>query len=368
MSRCDRCHRCNDLISINWDRYQIISNVHDAWAFLHSEFTKIIDKHAPFKTIKIKGSHLPWISADLISTFKLRDKAWAVYRRTRDPADWEQYRLLRNKSKILTRNFKSNYYNESLTNDYKNTKQFWKKIKTLTNAPDKTAHHTQLKVNDTILHNPLLVAQAFNQHFSSVCTPTADPYVINNTPPCHSTFSFRRITPVEVLTTINNLKVCSGPGLDGVEAKFLKLAQHILMYPLCDLFNLSLSTHDIPSIWKWSRITPLYKAGNQLDPNNYRPISIICSIAKVFEKLVYNQLSNYLSRHNILSPAQSGFHPNHSTTTALLKLTNDIHSASANRKLTGAIFIDLTKAFDLVDHYLLLDKLYSIGISRNALL
>ena len=227
----------NDLISINWDRYQIISNVHDAWAFLHSEFTKMIDKHAPFKTIKVKGSHLPWISSDLISTFKLRDKAWAVYRRTRDPADWEKYRLLRNKSKILTRNSKSNYYNESLTNDYKNTKQFWKKIKTLTNAPDKTAHHTQLKVNDTILHNPLLVAQAFNQHFSSVCTPTADPYVIKNTPPCHSTFSFRRITPVEVLNTINNLKVCSGPGLDGVEAKFLKLAQHILMYPLCDLFN-----------------------------------------------------------------------------------------------------------------------------------
>ena len=361
----------NDLISVNWDRFQILSNVHDAWTFLHTELTNIIDKHAPFKTIKVKGRHLPWITSELISTFRQRDKAWAVYRRTRDPADWEKYRLLRNKSKIMTRNSKSNYYSTSLTQDSKNPKQFWKKIKTFTNTSDKSAQYNQLKVNDTILHNPLLVAQAFNQHFSSVCAPTMqDPYVVSDsTPPCHhSRFSFRRITPVEVLNVIKDLKACSGPGLDGVESKFLKLAQHILMYPLCDLFNLSLSTHDIPSIWKWSRITPLHKAGNELDPNNYRPISIICSIAKVFEKLIYNQLSNYLSKHNILSPFQSGFRSNHSTTTALLKLTNDIYSSSGNSELTGAIFIDLTKAFDLVDHYLLLDKLYSIGMSRNSLL
>ena len=110
------------------------------------------------------------------------------------------------------------------------------------------------------------------------------------------------------------------------------------------------------------------KCSFHLSTNNYRPISIICSIAKVFEKLIYNQLSSYLNRNNILSPYQSGFRSNHSTSTALLKLTNDIFCASNDSKLTGAIFIDLTKAFDLVDHYLLLDKLYSIGLSRNALL
>lgn len=196
-----------------------------------------------------------------------------------------------------------------------------------------------------------------------------DPYVIFNNPPsCHSSFSFTKILPLDVLKAITDLKACSSPGLDGIECKFLKLAPHVLMYPLSDLFNLSLSTYEIPAIWKHSQIIPLHKAGNSLDPNNYRPISIICSIAKIFEKLIYNQLSNYLNKNNILSPSQSGFRSNHSTTTALLKLTNDIFSSSGNNNLTGAIFIDLSKAFDLVDHYLLLDKLFSIGLSRNALL
>ena len=140
------------------------------------------------------------------------------------------------------------------------------------------------------------------------------------------------------------------------------------MYPLCYLFNMSLSTCEIPEIWKCSRVIPLHKGGDPLEINNYRPISIICSIAKIFEKHIYNQLPHYLNTYNILYPSQSGFRSNHSTTTALLKLTNDILFASNNNNLAGAIFIDLTKAFDLVDHYLLLDKLFSMGLSQNILL
>ena len=89
---------------------------------------------------------------------------------------------------------------------------------------------------------------------------------------------------------------------------------------------------------------------------------------RLFEKLIFNQLSQYLNHYNILTPVQSGFRQYFSTTTALLKFTNDLQLSSGNGLLTGAIFIDLSKAFDVVDHYLLLDKLYSIGLQRNALL
>ena len=91
-------------------------------------------------------------------------------------------------------------------------------------------------------------------------------------------------------------------------------------------------------------------------------------VAKIFEKLIFNQLSKYLADHNILSPHQSGFRPNYSTTTALLKFTNYILSAADSNIPTGAIFIDLSKAFDMVDHYLLLAQLYAIGLSINSLL
>lgn len=124
----------------------------------------------------------------------------------------------------------------------------------------------QIKCNNVILHDPLLVTQAFNQHFSSVCfalisdSPTGGDF--NNVLSSHRSFSFRRITPVEVQEVINGLKVSSDPGLDGTETKFFKLSSHILMYPLCDLFNMPLFTSEIPAIWKCSRITPLHKGGD----------------------------------------------------------------------------------------------------------
>ncbi len=143
---------------------------------------------------------------------------------------------------------------------------------------------------------------------------------------------------------------------------------HILMYPLTDLFNLSLSSSSIPSIWKCAKTIPLFKSGDTSYLNSYCPISIICTVAKVFEKLIFNQISNYINHFNILSPFQSGFRPNFSTTTALMKFNNDLFTSFEKCQPIGAIFIDLSKAFDLMDHYLLLDKLHSLGFDQNSLL
>ena len=139
------------------------------------------------------------------------------------------------------------------------------------------------------------------------------------------------------------------------------------MYLLCYLFNMSLSTCEIPETWKCSRVIPLHKGGDPLEMNNYRPISIICSIAKIFEKRIYNQLSHYLNTYNILSPSQSGFRSNHSTTTALLKvqMTFSLHLITITLQVQFSLIL---QRHDLVDHYLLLDKLYSVGLSRNTLL
>lgn len=99
---------------------------------------------------------------------------------------------------------------------------------------------------------------------------------------------------------------------------------------------------------KFARVTPIHKGGDALDLHNYRPISIISSIAKVFEKLIFKQLFKYINEFSILSSNQSGFRPNFSTTTALLKFINDVSLSLVNNLSTGAIFIDLTKAFDMV--------------------
>lgn len=95
---------------MRWERFQLIPYVDDAWTFFHSEITNVINKHAPMKTSRAEGRHLPWISSNLTSLLKQRDKAWAKYRSSKDSTDWENFRYLRNLCKTKTRNVKSSYY------------------------------------------------------------------------------------------------------------------------------------------------------------------------------------------------------------------------------------------------------------------
>ena len=117
-----------DVVSIDWDRFQLIPFVNEAWSFFLEEFTKVIDKHAPWKSVRVKGRHLPWINSDLISLFRRRDNAWAKYRASKEQADWDTYKQLRNFCKTQTRNAEANYYRNSLCQDFKNPKQFWKRL------------------------------------------------------------------------------------------------------------------------------------------------------------------------------------------------------------------------------------------------
>uniref|UniRef100_A0A3P9J1E7 Reverse transcriptase domain-containing protein n=1 Tax=Oryzias latipes TaxID=8090 RepID=A0A3P9J1E7_ORYLA len=223
-------------------------------------------------------------------------------------------------------------------------------------------------INSVCTNDPAVISEAFCQHFSISPLIQSPSHSVSHCVDMSSTFSFRMVNPTDVEQVINELSSTSSAGPDGIEAKFIKLASHVLCFPLAALLNLSFSTAEVPLAWKRAKVIPLHKGGNSNDMSNYRPISIINSIVKVYEKIIFNQLLEYLTVINILSPFQSGFRKHFSTTSALLKFTNDIFSGFDNNMLTGALFIDLTKAFDVVDHYLLLDKLHSIGLDRSSLL
>lgn len=157
------------------------------------------------------------------------------------------------------------------------------------------------------------------------------------------------------------------PGIGGFSVKLLKLAAPYVCHSLAFICNLSLCTSVYPTEWKLAKVTPIFKAGDKLDVGNFRPISVLPLISKIIERAVHNQLYSYLTNTCILSDNQSGFRTNHSTTTTLLDVQDFILKNMDSGRATGAIFLDLKKAFDCVNHSLLIDKLYNYGVKGNCL-
>ena len=162
----------------------------------------------------------------------------------------------------------------------------------------------------------------------------------------NATFSFKRCSPNEVRKLLEKLDTKKSTGLDNLPSRMLKIAAGVLAPSLAFLFNQSISSGIVPTEWKLARVTPIFRKGKRQDVNNYRPISIIPALAKVFERIIYDQFFKYLNDNDLLVNCQSGFRSLHSTLTSLL---------------------EASKVFDTIDHKILLRKLASYGIDHRAL-
>ena len=180
-------------------------------------------------------------------------------------------------------------------------------------------------------------------------------------------FEFTAVGKPFVLKQLKCLKAKKATGLDGLPARLLKDSANVIADCVTHLINLSIETGAVPSDWKQAKVVPLFKSGNKDDLDSYRPISILLILSKILEKAVFHQLHSYLSENSLLSPYQSGFRANQSTQLAVTFLTDKIRSHMDKGLLTGAVFIDLKKAFDTVPHDGLLNKLYRYGIQGQPL-
>jgi hypothetical protein len=175
------------------------------------------------------------------------------------------------------------------------------------------------------------------------------------------------VSPVEVLESIKKLEDKKNPDMCGLSSHLLKKISSTLLTPLCHIFTRSLNSGIVPAKLKIAKVIPLYKSGDCLDMNNYRPISLLSSFSKILEKIVHSRLYDYLDSNSLITPHQFGFRPNHSTCHPMTLLLNKITASLNDKKHSILIFCNLKKAFDTCNHKILLKKLSLLGITGTEL-
>ncbi len=257
-------------------------------------------------------------------------------------------------------------YKASLVEEfaYSNSSKIYKYINNLLkrgNLPETMHLESQLASSD------LDKASLFNQFFKSVYTTSekeSNASQLLSSSPCANLFNDIQVTEQEVLTALCNLNPDKASGLDSIGPKILKNCCQGLYKVLHHIFCISLHTCSIPSEWKLHCIVPIYKTGDKCSVSNYRPISLLSSVSKVLEKLVYDKLYNYLCCK--ISNLQFGFLRNHSSVQQLLCFIHEVTTALDSKAQVDAIYLDFKKAFDKVSHNGLLAKLKSLGVDGNA--
>ncbi len=372
----------NTIKNIDWNQICSIDDVNDALNQWQTLFNKACDDHAPFKQKKIKGNLPEWINGEFLKLSKDRNYYFAKAQKTNDPEDWSKAKYLRNKVNNMRYYLKKNYCNDAIVNNMHDSKNLWKTIKKIvpssktSNGPSSILSKDDKYIQATT--DSKNVANEFNKYFTSIGNQLGSKFEKSNMKcPCNSVcseqhcstskFKFNAISPEFVLDQICNMLNTKSPGLDQFNVRLLKLAGPYIANCLSHICNLSLCTSTFPEEWKRAKVTPIFKSGDKTDVGNYRPISVLPIVSKIIERAVHDQLYVYLSNAGLLSNAQSGFRTNHSTSTTLLDVQDYILKNMDDGYVTGVIFLDLKKAFDTVNHNILLQKLKHHGVDNNEL-
>jgi exonuclease III len=343
-------------------------------------YLRIFNTCFPLKKIitpKFKTNN--WITPGIRNSCRHKRELYLLLRNKNDTKSKSYYKLY---CRILSRVInaaKRMHYDGLIANSNNKMKATWNIVKSVTNGNSGSNIIQSLLINGNTFDNKQVIADSFQNYFLSITDKIVSTYKNddNREKNCidylyrafkspYPGILFDRTTTKEIQNIIKSLKSKNSYGYDGISVKILKMSSLCIAAPLNYICNRSILSGLFPTRLKYSVIKPLFKKGDKKDIKNYRPISLLTSFSKIFEKVIYIRLNNHVINNNIFSVDQYGFRSNSSTEKASFKLINDILQALNNKSYVGGIFCDLEKAFDCVNHDLLMKKLKFYGITDNA--
>ena len=285
-------------------------------------------------------------------------------------------------AKQITKVKKCDYFKDQLTANIAKLSKLWKVLKSigLPSNSGNTAKVCLKNENNTLLFKPKETCNVFNKFYENLAQslvdklpPAPNQFNLDTTKAYYESlnivniFRLQEVDQASILKMLQQTNANKAPGIDKLPGIFIKDGANLLAAPITNLINLSISTSTFPDSFKIAKLIALFKKGCKTEPKNYRPISLLPLLSKIFEKVVHLQTEKFLTENSLLYKKQSGFRPLHSTESCLTHLSDRILEGCDKGCHTGMILIDLQKAFDTLDHKLLLSKLSLMNFSSETI-
>lgn len=348
----------SDLHNVPWHSIYYMTDIDEKVDFLTFQLKSLFELHVPLRTVRVTKPPAPWLTPALKLLMGERDKALLNYKKNNTPENLENYRNLRNLTLRSVRREKSGYL--EYLERRGDARILWKGLR------DMGVSSGSSNFNDlsTSLHSP----EDVNTYFLSVFNKTntcinKTTFYRNNKYRVGLNFGFSMESPEAILRYIYKIK-SNAAGCDDLTLHMLKLSLPATLYPLTHIINCCLETGYFPKCWKESIVCPIPKVKYPGSVTDLRPISLLPVMSKVLERAVYAQINNFLLRNKLYPVHQSGFREMHSTTTAMLNLTDNIFRALDRGMAVLSVSLDYSKAFDVLDHDLLCAKLHYLGFDE----
>ena len=355
----------NELSS--FDSYDEFS-INDKIIILDTIIKKIYFRCCPLNSKKISSRKLyrPWITDSLLNS--IERKHWLEKRSTIDPSIRNFYKQYNNTLRDAINNARKSYYDNKFQPST-SLKESWKAINSII-QPKKGKNPIELLHEGSKVNDPSEISNLFNNYFTSVAHELSSNIPHTNTDPLsfiefhQRSFGYHNCDTEEIISLIKKLKNKKS-SVNDIPVHIYKNIADIIAPLLKVLINESIQSGNFPDILKIARVIPLHKSGSKKEVNNYRPISILPVISKIFEKVMSSRIVSFFEKFNLFSPNQFGFRSKRSTTDAILRFIDEGYNAWNDKKVLLSIYLDFSKAFDTIDHDLLCKKLYRYGIRGN---
>jgi len=324
--------------------------------FLHVQ--TCVDISVPFKTsLSVEGKN--FLSKDYYRISAVRDRFYTYFKNNNCTSAFIYYKKLRKITNYIAFKDKKNYLKSILDANIKtNPKRAWQHLNNFF-RPHKNNTIDKIKTNGRFHSDPLFIANEFSSFFISVVRSllvNMDSNVVRSGSCEHSFSFFREVHCSDIFNLFNKGKP-SSVDIYHLSKRIFNMNQDFFTYAITFFINKSLQEADYPSVFKVSKIIPVFKKGDKFNIESYRPISINSLCSKVFERVVYNQTTEYLAKFDLLSPHQFGFRARFNTESAFICLISELSNGIYLKNIVAAVFLDLTKAFDTLNHEILMFKL-----------